>query len=248
MTEGSRRARVAIRVALGSAVVLTATLLLNGLAGTSDGGSPSNRSLVSARSASRRHVPLYSAAPTPAAMTSAMLDLHSGPVPIPIRLQFPTMGVDAPMTGVGLLPNDTMDAPKGPASDPVWDQAFWYRGSAIPGASSTAVVAGHIDGPDGRTAVFGRLDQLRVGDPIVVHDPRSNLDVHFSVTETADYTLAEAGAPATLERLYGVGPVAGTAPQPSADGLAHLTLITCSGTFRNGTHDHRLAVYAVRTG
>ncbi len=181
-------------------------------------------------------------------MTSATLDLHSGPVPIPIRLQLPTMGVDAPMTGVGLLANDTMDAPKGPASDPVWDQAFWYRGSAIPGASSTAIVAGHIDGPDGRTAVFGRLDQLKVGDPIVVHDPRSNLDVHFSITETENYTLDEAGAPATLERLYGAGPVAGRAPQPSTDGLAHLTLITCSGTFRNGTHDHRLAVYAVRTG
>ena len=181
-------------------------------------------------------------------MTSATLDLHSGPVPIPIRLQLPTLGIDAAMTGVGILPNDTMDAPKGPASDSVWDQAFWYRGSAIPGASSTAIIAGHIDGPDGRTAVFGRLDQLRVGDPIVVHDPRSNLDVHFSITSTRDYTLAEAATPETLERLYGMGPVAGTAPQPSHDGLSHLTLITCSGIFRDGTHDHRLAVYAVRTG
>jgi hypothetical protein len=38
----------------------------------------------------------------------------------------------------------------------------------------------------------------------------------------------------------------GTGPQPSADGLSHLTLITCAGTFRNGTHDHRLVVYATR--
>ena len=50
-----------------------------------------------------------------------------------------------------------------------------------------------------------------------------------------------------LTRIYGAGPVAGTRPQPSADGLAHLTLITCAGTFRNGTHDHRLVVFATRT-
>jgi hypothetical protein len=36
-------------------------------------------------------------------------------------------------------------------------------------------------------------------------------------------------------------------PQPSADGLSHLTLITGTGTSRNGTHDHRLVVYATRT-
>ena len=83
------------------------------------------------------------------------------------------------------------------------------------------MIAGQIDGPDGRTAVFGRLDQLRVADPIVVHDPRSNLHVHFSITATQDYTLAEAATP------------------------EHWS--ACTG-FRNGTHDHRLAVYAVRTG
>jgi sortase (surface protein transpeptidase) len=46
--------------------------------------------------------------------------------------------------------------------------------------------------------------------------------------------------------MYGAGPVAGTWPQPSVDGLAHLTLVTCAGTFTNGTHDHRLVVLATR--
>ena len=49
-----------------------------------------------------------------------------------------------------------------------------------------------------------------------------------------------------LKRIYGVGPVVGKWAQPSADGIAHLTLITCAGTFTNGTHDHRLVVYADR--
>ena len=151
------------------------------------------------------------------------------------------------MLGVGILPNRTMDAPEGPRESPVWDQAFWYRGSAIPGAPSTALIAGHVDGPRGRSAVFANLDALVPGDPIGLHDTRTGLDVHFVVTETRSYSLAEATAPVVLARIYGAGPVAGTPPQPSSDHLADLTLITCSGTFRDGTHDHRLVVYAIRT-
>jgi Sortase (surface protein transpeptidase) len=183
----------------------------------------------------------------PAALTPADLSLRAGPVAVPLQLRMPTLGVNAEILGVGIASNNAMDAPKGPADDPVWDRAFWYRGSAIPGALSTALLAGHIDGPAGRQAVFGHLDRLRAGDPIVVHDTRTGLDVHFSVTAVEDYPLDQASDPAVLARIYGAGPVAGTWPQPSADHLAHLTLITCSGTFRNGTHDHRLAVYAVRT-
>ena len=62
-----------------------------------------------------------------------------------------------------------MDAPKGPSNDPVWQQAFWYRGSAIPGAASTALIAGHIDG-GGQSGVFAHIAELRKGDAIV--DPR----------------------------------------------------------------------------
>ena len=83
--------------------------------------------------------------------------------------------------------------------------------------------------------------------PSCVHDTRTGLDVPFAVTETRTYSLAEAGDPDVLARIYGAGPVAGTAPQPSPDHRAHLTLITCAGTFRAGTHDHRLVVYATRT-
>jgi sortase (surface protein transpeptidase) len=141
-----------------------------------------------------------------------------------------------------------MDAPEGPINDPVWEEAFWYRGSAIPGVLSTALIAGHINGPRGTNGVFGHLDQLKPGDLIVVHDTRSGLDVRFAVTRSTSFTLAESTDKAVLEQIYGVGPVAGTTPQASADRLAHLTLITCSGTFQRdlGTHDHRLAVFATR--
>ncbi|MDQ1499495.1 MAG: hypothetical protein QOD57_422 [Actinomycetota bacterium] len=196
-------------------------------------------------------VSLPAAVPTvlaiPAALTDEGLNLRAGPVAVPLELQMPSLSVTASVMGVGITPKNVMDAPMGPAEDPVWQQAFWYRGSAVPGALSTALIAGHVGGPGGSSAVFAHLDRLRPGDPIVVHDTRSALDVRFSVTEAKIYSLDQATDPAVLTRIYGAGPVAGNWPQPSADGLSHLTLITCTGTFRNGTHDHRLVVYATRT-
>ena len=108
------------------------------------------------------------------------------------------------------------------------------------------MIAAHVDDSLGRPGPFADLDRLRPGDPIVVHDTASGLDVRFSVTESTTYTLAQAAEPAVLTQIYGAGPVAGTGPEPSADGLSHLTLVTCAGTFRNGTHDHRLVVSATR--
>jgi Sortase domain len=186
------------------------------------------------------------ALPVPAALTDKGLSLRAGPVVVPLVLRMPAIGVDAPMVGVGITSENAMDAPEGDLGDPVWQQAFWYRGSAIPGALSTALIAGHIDGPGGSPAIFGHLDALRPGDLIVVHDTRTGLDVRFAANESTTYSLAEAAEPAVLTRIYGDGPVAGKWAVPSKDGLSHLTLITCAGTFRNGTHDHRLAVFATR--
>jgi hypothetical protein len=182
----------------------------------------------------------------PAPLTDDGLPLRAGPVAVPLELQMPSLRVAAPMVGVGMSDEDVMDAPMGPAQDPVWQQAFWYRGSAVPGQLSTALIAGHVDDPLGRPAAFARIGDLRPGDPIVVHDTRSGLDVRFAVTGSETYTLDQTTETPVLTDIYGAGPVAGTSPQPSSDGLSHLTLITCAGTFRNGTHDHRLVVYATR--
>jgi sortase (surface protein transpeptidase) len=186
--------------------------------------------------------------PVPAALFAENLDLRAGPVPVPLRLSIPSIHVTTQVLGVGVTPSDVMDAPVGPVGDPVWQEAFWYRGSAVPGAISTALIAGHIDGPRGTSAVFGDIGRLRAGDAIVVHDTRTGLDVRFAVTRSMSFTLDEASRPNVLKEIYGVGPVAGTTPQRSKDGLAHLTLVTCSGTFQKGigTHDHRLAVFATR--
>ena len=233
---GSMGLRVALMVSVAA--------LLAGSASARTGIVPA----VGARGAppaARAGAPVGGAVPSP--LTDPSLGLRTGPVAVPLALELPSLGVNASVSGVGLTAKNVMDAPTGPAGDPVWQQAFWYRGSAIPGAKSTALIAGHVDGPRGAPAVFGRIDALRPGDPIVVRDLRSGLRVRFAVTESLTYPLDAASDPEVLTRIYGAGPVAGTKPRRSVDGLAHLTLITCAGTFRNGTHDHRLVVYATRT-
>lgn len=187
------------------------------------------------------------AAADPLPLVDDDLDLRAGPVSVPISLHIPSLGVEAEVLGVGLTESDVMDAPTGGLDDPVWDQAFWYRGSAVPGASSTALIAGHV-GSRGGPGVFARLGDLVPGDPIVVEDLRTGVGTRYVVTETTEYTLAEAAQPDVMTRIYGAGPVAGRSPVPSTDGLAHLTLITCAGTFRGETHDRRRVVSAVASG
>jgi sortase (surface protein transpeptidase) len=184
----------------------------------------------------------------PAALMKSGLDLRAGPLALPLELRISSIGVTIPIIGVGITANQVMDAPMGPPSDPVWQEAFWYRGSAVPGAASTALIAGHINDPLGRPGSFAHLDQLRRGDKIVVRDMRNGLIVRFAVTSTRSYPLDQTSDRAVLIRMYGAGPVSGNVPQPSTDGLAHLTLVTCAGTFQHdiGTHDHRLVVSATR--
>ena len=164
---------------------------------------------------------------------------------VPLELRIPSIGVSAPVWGVGITSDNIMDAPKGPIGDPVWQAAFWYRGS--PGDSGTATIAGHVDDPLGRPAIFARIQDLRLNDLIVVHDTRSGRDIPFRVTENKTYSIQQTADPLMLAEIYGVGPVSGKGPQPTPDGLSHLTLITCTGCIINGSFDHHVIVYATRS-
>ena len=236
--------RSSVRAGCRTTLLVLATALLAGPA--TPQARPADALEPEAPAVAPPPLPPNPAPAVPAKLTPNGRGLGEGPVAVPLELRLPTLGTSAAVLSVGITPNRVMDAPMGPASDPVWQQAFWYRGSAMPGAPSTAVIAGHISDPLGRPGVFAFIDRLEPGDPIVVHDTRTGLEVRFAVTHAGSYTLEEAAAPAVLRRIYGTGPVAGTRAQPSADGLAHVTLVTCAGTFRNGTHDHRLVVSATR--
>ena len=165
---------------------------------------------------------------------------------MPLELRIPSLHINAPVLGVGLTTQNVMDAPTGPTNDPVWQTVFWYRGSGVPGESGTATFAGHVNDQRSRPAVFAHLDNLRSGELIVVHDLQSDVDIDFIVISTTIYSRQQAVAPAILAQVYGPGPIAGKGPQPAADGLAHLTLITCTGNFVGGSFDRRLVIYATR--
>ena len=172
------------------------------------------------------------------------LDLRAGPIDVQLDLQIPSLKVDAPVLGVGLTAGNVMDAPKGPVGDPIWGTAFWYRGSSIPGEVGTATIAGHVDDPFGLPQIFAHLQDLHPGDLIIVHVKNTTVDIRFMVDQVKVYTLQESSDPAVLKKIFGAGPITGTRPQPSLDGLSHLTLITCSGNFDNGQFDHHTVVYA----
>jgi hypothetical protein len=175
------------------------------------------------------------------------IDLKSPPVDMPFELKIPALKVEAPMLAVGLAANKTMDAPKGDIGDPIWHTAFWYRGGGIPGAVGTATVAAHVNDPLGRPEIFARLQDLKPGDPIIIHMKYTDIDMVFIIDRVQVYSLKESSDPAILTQIYGAGPVAGTGPQPAPDGLSHLTLITCAGYIVNGEFDHHTVVYATRS-
>jgi hypothetical protein len=183
----------------------------------------------------------------PGPLVDPSVDLRAGPVDVPLELRIPTLRITTSVLGVGLTSTNVMDTPMGSANSPVWQKVFWYRGGGIPGDATTATIAGHVDDVLGRPAIFARLKDLRPGDPIVVRDLRTGLDIDFLVTQTSSYTLRQTVDPSVLSQIYGPGPVAGQGPEPSPDGLSHLTLITCTGNWvaSRGTFDHRLVVYAV---
>jgi hypothetical protein len=237
----------------GSTGRLTAALLAAGFLtacanAQASGGQPvRHSSLVAATSAVPASAHATGPLLTPEPLFDPSLDLRAGPVAVPLELGLPSLRLTAPVLGVGLDSKSAMDTPKGSAKDPVWQKVFWYRGGGVPGDATTATISGHVDDVLGRPAIFARLKDLRVGDTVTVRDTRSGLAVDFLVTRTITYTLKQTADPAVLAQIYGSGPVTGQGPQPSPDGLAHLTLITCTGNWvgRIGTFDHRLAVYAV---
>ncbi|MFF9341215.1 class F sortase [Streptomyces sp. NPDC014773] len=105
--------------------------------------------------------PLAADAPAPAAPPPpACAPL---PASAPLSVAIPALGVDAPLTRVGLDADGWLEAP--PPEHP--GRAGWYAGSVTPGEPGTAVLAGHVDTPAG-PAVFHALGALTRGRTVEV--------------------------------------------------------------------------------
>lgn len=145
----------------------------------------------------------------------------------PTRIRIPSIHVDAPLAGLGLDPGGSLQVPP-PARR---DLAGWYRDGTTPGATGTALIAGHVDDAAG-PAVFYHLGALRRGAAIEI--PRA--DGRTAVFTVHAVEVYDAGAfPDT--RVYG----------PSA--RAELRVITCGGDFSPRTgYRGNVVVFAHLTG
>ncbi|MET7319501.1 class F sortase [Streptomyces sp. NPDC005549] len=145
----------------------------------------------------------------------------------PDRVRIPAIGVDAPLTGLGLTGTGSLDVP--PAEKK--NLAGWYEAGTTPGETGTAIVAGHVDNAEG-PAVFYRLGALAKGATVEV-DRRDGGVAVFTVDAVEVYA-ADAFPD---EKVYGA------ADRPE------LRVITCGGPYSRSTgYQGNVVVFAHLTG
>jgi len=156
-------------------------------------------------------------APPPAG-SSSEASFHSvrsyADVAEPVRLRIPALGVDAPLTHLGVAPNGTIEVPADCAVP------GWFDQGPRPGQPGPAVILGHVDSKAG-PAVFYRLNRLPVG-AVVFVDRADGSTVDFRVRGMQH--VAKTAFPTDL--------VYAPTLEPS------LRLVTCGGPF-----DHSRSSY-----
>lgn len=139
---------------------------------------------------------------------------------MPTEIRIPGLKVTAPVDPAGVEPDGELRIPADPA------RLGWWIGSARPGEQrGTVLVAGHVDTAEaGRGALF-RLETLTPGARIEVR--AAGRTRAYEVVARRSYVKRK--LPAGLFRTD-------TAPR--------LVLITCGGSFDDGTYSHNVVVYA----
>lgn len=79
----------------------------------------------------------------------------------PTSLRIPSLGIDAPITGLGLTKDQELETP--PIDNP--KLIGWYRGGPTPGEPGAAIAVGHRDTATG-PAVFAGLASVKPGKQI----------------------------------------------------------------------------------
>jgi len=125
---------------------------------------------------------------------------------------------------VGLTEENAMDVPRETSN------VGWFEPGYVPGRQGSAVMTGHIDAPGGKRAVFWSLDQLKMGDAIMI-EMDSGVTYNYMVDRSRWYA-------------YDVAPINeifGWSEEPQ------LNLITCAGEWNKeeGIYQTRLVVYAI---
>lgn len=140
---------------------------------------------------------------------------------VPDKISIAAIDVEATALHLGITENGEMDVPK------TIEDVSWFEPGYKPGENGRAVIAGHVDGPNG-PAVFWDLAELEAGDEIVVEGESGRLTFGVYAMESVEVELAD------VQSIFGYR----SSPE--------LVLITCSGEYNytNGTREERLIVYA----
>ncbi|WP_262063680.1 class F sortase [Streptomyces sp. STR69] len=164
------------------------------------------------------------ARPDPAAGRVAARALPPSP---PDRIRIPAIHVDAPLMGLKLTRNGSLDVP--PAAKK--NLAGWYESGTTPGETGTSVVAGHVDNADG-PAVFYDLGALKKGSSIEL-DRLDGTVALFTVDAVEVYQASRFPD----QKVYGA------ARRPE------LRVITCGGGYSRSTgYQGNVVVFAHLTG
>ncbi|MFJ1645573.1 class F sortase [Streptomyces sp. NPDC088258] len=155
--------------------------------------------------------PMPSAAEAFAAGPGHYTEAAADPLPAaaPVAVRIPGIEVDAPVLGLGLARDGSLDVP--PAGN--GNVVSWYKDGAAPGAKGTAILAGHVDNARG-PAVFYALGTLKKGGRVEVVRSDGRTAV-FTVDAVEVYENTDFPD----DKVYG-----------AAD-RAELRVITCGGGF-----------------
>ncbi|MFF0083025.1 class F sortase [Streptomyces canus] len=167
--------------------------------------------------------PGSSARPTPT-RTPALRPL---PRSRPTSFRIPSLGIDAPITGLGLIKGRELATP--PVDKP--KLVGWYQGGPTPGETGTAIAVGHRDTRSG-PAVFAALAQVKPGKVI---------EARRADGRTAVYTVDRVKV--FDKEGFPDKEVYGPARRPE------LRVITCGGLFKWRTgYTSNVVVFAHLTG
>src|SRR5262249_2391693 len=146
----------------------------------------------------------------------------------PMTIKIPAIGVNAPVTRLGLNSNGTVQVP--PLSD--HNLAGWYDRSVTPGAKGTSVILGHADDYAG-ASVFFNIKNLTKGETI---------DIVRADGGTAVFSVD--GVQKAEKTNFPTSDVYGNVPYPA------LRLVTCGGPFdaKTGEYLDSIVVYAHLAG
>lgn len=137
----------------------------------------------------------------------------------PVRMIISSIGVNAPVEGLGTTPEGLIAVPK------AYGLVGWYNKSSIPGKPGPTVLVGHYAGGNG--AVFDKLANLNDGDLITTTDGRGK-SLTYRVIAKNEYQKDNV----PMAQIF------------KSSKESRLEIITCAGKWQSKTYSNRLVVTA----